>query len=738
MENKAPGPSKGYQKQLKKEANQVPTPSKTKRDSKDYTPDYSSPTAKKWPALLEALQNGNTEALKGLIEEGINVNLIRDGSSPLMMAASKGQTAIAEVLLEAGVNINAINDDGWTALHKAAFDQTETGIVELLLQSGIDSAARNKSGKTALNIAEEKGHRDIARVIKKHQQQLHIDAQEWDAFLNTPEGKPWREKRRYESLALAFKLWWLPPLVLGCGGLLIGFLLHAVVVAGVIGIVAGFLIGLPILFLEKKIRNYLDDIGPLPYLDIHTLREKKRTGEDVLSKKDAETKIIPETADSQPVDYASNDQSTDDARNETTNNVKTSGVKKNLKIIGSAVLALVIIILLGAVVLYRSSLTKWYYTTKLEKNGVPFSEQAFLDEVTKNNEEAVDLFMKAGINIDAKNAQGRTALMIASENGSMNLLKKLTKPNATSINAFDKNGYTALMTAARQGRRNIVQALMEAGADVNYIVPSNNGPASALQAAVDASDFKEEHLNIIKYLLQHGAQAKGKNRAGQSPLFFAAEHGRMEAASVLIEKGADVNDADLAGHFPLLIAACKGDYGFIALLAEKGAHMKSALPDGHTPLMCAVQEGHADAAKTLLEKGADVNAKTTSGVTAFAEAAKMGNIVAVKMLLERGADPGGGYVPDSLSTLQGRTIVVRFKNNKMTDVLKRIAKAAAQDGYTIIVEQPIEQKTTIAAKASWNRILITLAGKNHLLVVMKDKDIFIVPYASTNGKRKTP
>jgi ankyrin repeat protein len=343
--------------------------------------------------------------------------------------------------------------------------------------------------------------------------------------------------------------------------------------------------------------------------------------------------------------------------------------------------------------------------------------------------------MKAGIKIDAKNAQGQTALMIASEKGSINLLRKLTKPNVISLNAFDKNGYTALMTAARQGRGNTVQALMEAGADVNYIVLANEGPASALQAALDAPDFKEEHLEVIKYLLLHGAQAKGKNKTGQSPLLFAAEHGRTEAASVFIEKGADVNDADLAGRFPLLIAACKGYSGFIALLAEKGAQMKSALPDGHTPLMCAVQEGHVDAAKALLEKGADVNAKTTGGVTALTEATRTGNIVAAKMLLEHGADPGSGYIPDTLTTLKGRTIGVSAKKNRVTDLLKRIVKTASQDGYTVTVERSMDQITTINAKAAWNKVLFELAGKNHFLLVVKDKEIFVLPYDSAKVKR---
>lgn len=739
MENKSPGPSKGYQKQLKKEVKDTPPP-KAKRDLKDYTPDYSSPTAKKWPLLLEALQNGKADVVKQLIEEGINVNLIRDGSSPLMMAASKGQTELAEIFLQAGVNVNAKNDDGWTALHKAAFDQAETGIIDLLLQSGIDSETRNKSGKTALNMAEEKGHREIVRVIKKHQQQLRIDAQEWEDFLNTPEGKPWQQKRRYESLALPFKLWWLPPLVLGCVGLLLGLLIGAIILSGFIGIVAGFLIGLPVLLLEKKMRNYLDDIGPLPYLDINTLREKRKSGEKILIKKENKTKSIEETPGAQPVYSAANEQKAHRTLIEegAKGNAQKLKKKGNLRIVICAVCALVIVMLSGAILYHKTALTQWYYAKKLESKGIPFSEQAFLDEVSRDHEEAVGLFLKAGMRLDAKNEKGQTAFIIASEKGEVNILRKLVALNATSLNYFDKSGNTALMTAARQGQGAVVQLLFESGADVNYMVPSDDGAASALQAALDSSDFKEEHMNIVKYLLQHGAQVKGRNKAGQFPLLFAADHGRTEAAKLLIESGADVNEVDLNGHFPLLVAACKGHSGLVTLLADKNANMQMTLPDGNSPLMCAAQEGRVDTVRTLLEKGANVNAKTTSGLTALTYATGTGNVVVVKLLLEQGADPGYGHPPDSFLGFRGKAIALRVKKSKIKDLLKRIAKTASQDGYTIDGDPTMEQTITITTKASWNKVLNELAKKNHLLLVVKEKEVFVLPYDAAKVKREIP
>ena len=105
-----------------------------------------------------------------------------------MLAASKGRVEIAEAIIQAGAIVNARSDASWAALHKAAFDQSKRDVIDLLMHSGADIEARNKAGKTALQLAEEKGHRDIVRVMKAHLQKLRVDAQEWETFLTTSEG----------------------------------------------------------------------------------------------------------------------------------------------------------------------------------------------------------------------------------------------------------------------------------------------------------------------------------------------------------------------------------------------------------------------------------------------------------------------------------------------------------------------------------------------------------------------
>ncbi len=732
-DHKVTGPSKGYQKQVKK----------TDKDARpkpkaNVKVDYSSPTAKKWPLLLEALQKGDLEAVKTLIEEGVNVNLIRDGVTPLMIASSAGRTEIAEAILQAGVNVNEKSDDGWTALHKAAFDQKGPAIVDLLMQSGIDVEAKNKSGKTALNLAGEKGHREIVRAIKKHQAQLGIDAQEWEDFLNSSEGKPYKRQKLYETLTLYSKLLWLPPLVLGGAGLFLGYLLGVVILSAFIGIIVGLLVDFAYYYLDTSTRKYLDNIGPLPELDIHTLRMKRMAGEPILGGKKEGPVSDEELAASRSDDtvtasdgvLSSIEEEPGSATDLESSDAETPAfeVRGNRALVTVIIAVLVILILSGVAFINREPLSKVYFTKMLEHQGIPFTEQAFLGEVAKNNEQTVDLFAKAGINKDAANEKGQTALIVASEKGLTTILEKLIKIQGTTLNQFDKSGNTALMTAVRRGREQAVKILVENRADINFMVKSDDGAATALQAAVDAPDFKEEHLRILQYLIEKGANVNGRNTRGQSPLLFATDHGRTEAAKGLIEHGADVNDTDQKGNFPLLIAACKGYPFLVTLLVEKGANTGMALPDGDTPLMCAAREGSADTVNVLLEKGVNVNAKNSSGSTALTEATDTGNVDIAKLLLMRGADPGTGSLPVSFVALPGRAIAITAKKKKIADILERIAKTASQDGYAIKAESMTDRKSTITAKASWNRVLIDFAKKNRLLLVVKNKEIFVFPY----------
>ena len=110
-----------------------------------------------------------------------------------------------------------------------------------------------------------------------------------------------------------------------------------------------------------------------------------------------------------------------------------------------------------------------------------------------------------------------------------------------------------------------------------------------MKAAIDADDpagvearlgEKEEHLDE-------------KN----TPLIYAARHGKLKALHALIDGGADVNATNTNEATPLFIACQEGHLPCAELLIKSGAEVDKAANDGATPLYAACEFGHTDSRK---------------------------------------------------------------------------------------------------------------------------------------------
>jgi ankyrin repeat protein len=106
------------------------------------------------------------------------------------------------------------------------------------------------------------------------------------------------------------------------------------------------------------------------------------------------------------------------------------------------------------------------HKAEIEQRGVPFSNEAFFKAVNEGDRELVSSFIKAGIDINAKEDDGRTALLIAAEKGDAGMAALLADSGA-DVNARDVDGYTALMYAAYKGNLELAELLVNHGADVH-------------------------------------------------------------------------------------------------------------------------------------------------------------------------------------------------------------------------------------------------------------------------------
>jgi ankyrin repeat protein len=106
------------------------------------------------------------------------------------------------------------------------------------------------------------------------------------------------------------------------------------------------------------------------------------------------------------------------------------------------------------------------HKAEIEQKGVPFSNEAFFKAVNEGDRELAGSFINAGIDINAKEEDGRTALLIAAEKGDAEMVALLADSGA-DVNASDVDGYTALMYAAYKGNLELTDFLLDHGADVH-------------------------------------------------------------------------------------------------------------------------------------------------------------------------------------------------------------------------------------------------------------------------------
>lgn len=98
------------------------------------------------------------------------------------------------------------------------------------------------------------------------------------------------------------------------------------------------------------------------------------------------------------------------------------------------------------------------------------------------------------------------------------------------INARDMDGYTALLFAASQGSKDIVEMLLKAGADVN--AQNIEGQTALMRAA---------HFglkDIVKMLITHKANVNIKDKRGRTALTMLNSHKHKEIAELLVHSGA--------------------------------------------------------------------------------------------------------------------------------------------------------------------------------------------------------
>jgi len=332
----------------------------------------------------------------------------------------------------------------------------------------------------------------------------------------------------------------------------------------------------------------------------------------------------------------------------------------------------------------------------------------------RNDPEMLKLLIEHGASVDGCDRFGGTPLIYAAASGNLRMVKMLLDEGASIDVQGSFRGGTPLDGAIRGGHLAVAQLLLQEGAwpgktmgfplltdqqlkdpqvlterlqlavraHRHFWAACGNGQVEKVQSflrmfpylaqAEDPENRKSAlrhavaggHTEIIKLLIDHGADPNESDASEGTPLVQATKLGNLKVIQTLVENGADVNFKEI-GHGPvaihtavesgntevakflldhvnvealgrsvLSIAASRGDVEMAKLLVEHGADPKLGASAYCGPLYWAVQSGSADMVGYLLDQGPSLEARRH----AMHEAARLGRENTVRLIAESGVE----------------------------------------------------------------------------------------------------
>ncbi|XP_070368743.1 kinase D-interacting substrate of 220 kDa isoform X5 [Equus asinus] len=289
--------------------------------------------------------------------------------------------------------------------------------------------------------------------------------------------------------------------------------------------------------------------------------------------------------------------------------------------------------------------------------------QSVINYVEEENIPALKALLEKCKDVDERNECGQTPLMIAAEQGNLEIVKELIK-NGANCNLEDLDNWTALISASKEGHVHVVEELLKYGANLEHrdmggwtalmwacykgrtevvellLSHGANPSVTGLQYSVYPIIWAagRGHADIVHLLLQNGAKVNCSDKYGTTPLVWAARKGHLECVKHLLAMGADV-DQEGANSMTALIVAVKGGYTqSVKEILKRNPNVNLTDKDGNTALMIASKEGHTEIVQDLLDAGTYVNIPDRSGDTVLIGAVRGGHVEIVRALLQKYAD----------------------------------------------------------------------------------------------------
>lgn len=251
----------------------------------------------------------------------------------------------------------------------------------------------------------------------------------------------------------------------------------------------------------------------------------------------------------------------------------------------------------------------------LDRYKIGFFQQQQLYEIVlwmcqKRDFSAIRLFLNAGLDLNA-----------------CHFTSPLPFPNIqTLLNKIIKED------SSEQEKIETLRFLLENGMNVN--LKYNEASCTALHTACS-----KQHIEIVKFLLQFGADVSLLNGAKQTPLHIACYKGNLELVRTLLIYSDNAKEADYAGNNCLIAAVESQNVEVVLLILDCNIGIETENEKGETALDIACLQDHpVSIIQILLAKGANANRFNHQDKSLFLRVCEYKRFNVAQLFIDQGID----------------------------------------------------------------------------------------------------